>query len=131
MKVIIAGQAIVINSDMKFEDLKKIAKYRPDALTLYEGEGAEKEPVFKIGIGGEPAINKYGVSFAGATRDEEKKATMTITTNYNGDDIKGFVADELGAAIISLGKLEEKLPAVLTEIDAQVAAIQANITVSQ
>lgn len=130
MKVIIAGQAIVINSELKFEDIQKIKKYRPEALTLYEGEGAEREPVFMIGTG-EASINKYGVTFAGATRDDAKQATLTITTNYAGDDIKGFVADELGSAIIKLGKLEEQLPAVLAEIDAQVAAIQANITISQ
>lgn len=130
MKVIIAGQAIVINSELKFEDIQKIKKYRPEALTLYEGDGIDREPVFMIGTG-EASINKYGVTFSGATRDDERKATLTITTNYAGDDIKGFVADELGGAIIKLGKLEEQLPAVLAEIDAQIAAIQANITVSQ
>ena len=130
MKVVIIGQAIVITSSLKFEDVSKVAKYRPEALTLYEGEGAEREPVFMIGTGA-GSINKYGVSFSGATRDGEGKATLTVTTNYDGDDIEGFIADELGRAIIELGKMEEQLPAVIAEIDAEIAGIKANITVSQ
>ena len=50
-KVKVAGQAIVIISEIKLDDIKTVAKYRPAALTLYEGEGDDREPVFAIGIG--------------------------------------------------------------------------------
>ena len=50
-KIMVAGDAVVVTSDMKLEDIKLVKKYRPEALTLFEGEGEEKEPVFKIGIG--------------------------------------------------------------------------------
>ena len=46
-------------------------------------------------------------------------------------DVKDWVADRLGAAIISLNKLEEKLPAVLDEIAAEKANVLSNITVAQ
>lgn len=128
-KIVIAGQAIVVTSDMALEDLKTIKKYRPDALILKGGEDG-KEPVFALGIG-EGKINTVGASFCEATRDEEKKATLTMTTNYDGEDIEGFVSDSIGAALMNLNKLEATLPAVLEEIAAEKATIKESIIVVQ
>ena len=129
-KVKIVGQAIVVTSALKLEDIKTVAKYRPQALTLEEGEGEEKEPVFAIGIG-EDSINKYGASFNKATRDGAGNAILTIVHDYTGDDIKTFIADNLGAALINLKKLEESIPGVLEEIAAQKAAILADVEIAQ
>ena len=52
-KVVIAGDAVVITSSMKLEDLLTIAKYRPDALVLKGGED-NKEVIFRV------AANKKG-----------------------------------------------------------------------
>ena len=37
-KIVIAGDAVVITSALKLEDIKTIAKYNPKALTLMGGE---------------------------------------------------------------------------------------------
>ncbi len=128
-KILIAGQAVVVTSEMALDDIKTIKKYRPDALVLKGGEDG-KEPIFALGIG-EGNINAVGASFYEATRDEEKKATLTMTIDYTGEDIEGFVSDNFGAAIMNLNKLEATLPAVLAEIAAEKAAIKDNITVIQ
>ena len=47
-KIVIAGDAIVVTSAMKLEDIKTIEKYRPNALTLMGSEDG-KEPIFAIG----------------------------------------------------------------------------------
>ena len=127
-KVVSVGQAVVITSEVKLEDIKKIQKYRPEALVLKGGED-NKEEIFRIGIG-DGKIGTYGASFGEATRDDEKLATITMTTNYNGDDIKGSIADELGVALTNLGKLEKTLPAVLDSIDKERAAIMDGITIA-
>ena len=49
-KVKTMGQAIVVVSEVKLEDIKKIQKYRPEALVLKGGED-NKEEIFRIGIG--------------------------------------------------------------------------------
>lgn len=128
-KIVIAGQAIVVTSDVALEDIKTIKKYRPDALTLKGGEDG-KEPIFALGVGN-GRISAVGASFCEETRDEAKKATLTMTTDYDGDDIEGFVSDSLGTAIVNLNKLEATLPAVLEEIEAERANIRSNITVVQ
>ena len=127
-KVKTMGQAIVVVSEVKLEDIKKIQKYRPEALVLKGGED-NKEEIFRVGIG-DGKINTYGASFCEETRDDEKLATITMTTNYNGDDIKGFIADELGGALTNLGKLEKTLPEVLESIDKERTANMEGITIA-
>lgn len=128
-KIVIAGQAIVVTSEMALEDLKTIKKYRPDALILKGGEDG-KEPVFAIGIG-DGEISTFGASFCEATRDDAKKATLTMVTAYDGEDIAEYVSDKIGAALMNLNKLEATLPAVLEEIAAEKATIKRNIIVAQ
>lgn len=129
-KVIIAGDAVVITSDVKLEDIKLVKKYRPEALTLFEGEGKEKEAVFRIGIGC-GGISKYGAEFDAETRDDEKLATLTTLIPAGTADAKAYVSNTFGRSILKLNKLEATLPGIIEEIAAEKAAIEANITVAQ
>lgn len=131
-KVTIAGEAVVVTSAMTLEDLKTIAKYRPNELVLKGGEDG-KEPIFAIGVtSGCGSINEVGASFGRESNDEEKLATITMCTSGNATgNIKEWVADLIGGAIINLNKLEEKLPAVLAKIAEEKAAVMSNISVAQ
>ena len=131
-KIVIAGDAIVVTSALKLEDIRTIEKYRPKELVLKGGEDG-KEPVFAIGTtNGTGNINAVGASFGRESHDGEKLATITMYVGgTESGDIKEWVADRVGAAIINLNKLEEKLPAVLDEIAAEKAAVLSNITVAQ
>ena len=131
-KVVIAGDAVVITSSMKREDLLTIAKYRPNALVLKGGED-NKETIFRISANknGDGEINKYGATFGSESHDEEKLATITVFLNRADGDVKEQVADALGSALINLGTLEETLPAVLEEIAAEKATVMDSITVAQ
>lgn len=128
-KVNIVGEAVVITSSMKLEDLVKVKKYRPDALVLKGGEDG-KEPVFRIGVNenGTGCINQYGAEFSSASHDAEKLATITIIADKDVENIRETVADVLGAGIINLNKLEAKLPEVLREIDAERATVLSSIS---
>ena len=122
-KIVIAGDAVVVTSAMKLEDIKTIEKYRPK-------DG--KEPIFGVGTThGAGNINAVGASFGSETRDDDKLACITLFLDGVTGDVKDWVADRLGAAIINLNKLEEKLPAVLEEIAAEKATVMSNITVAQ
>lgn len=130
-KIVIAGDAVVVTSAMKLEDIKTIEKYRPKELVLNGGEDG-KEPIFGVGTThGAGNINAVGASFGSETRDDDKLACITLFLDGVTGDVKDWVADRLGAAIINLNKLEEKLPAVLEEIAAEKATVMSNITVAQ
>ena len=116
---------------MKLEDLRTIAKYRPDALFLKGGEDG-KEPIFGISVTtGAGDINVYGATFGAATHDDKKLATITVAATCVEGDIREFVADKLGSAIINLNKLEATLPAVINEIASEKKTVMDNITIAQ
>lgn len=130
-KIVIAGDAVVITSAIKLEDLRNIKKYRPTALVLKGGEDGN-EPIFAINVtNGNGDINQYGASFGAATRDDEKLATITLVAPGVEGDIKEFVADKLGSALINLNKLEETLPGVIQSIASEKAQIMDNISIAQ
>lgn len=130
-KIVVAGDAAVITSAMRLEDLRTIEKYRPKELVLKGGEDG-KEPIFGIGTTqGVGNINAVGASFGAETRDDEKLAYITMIIDGVTGDVKDWIADRLGAAIINLNKLEAKLPAVLEEIAAEKSAVMGNITIAQ
>ena len=132
-KITIAGDAVVITSTQKLEDIKLLEKYRPKALCLYEtGENGKKEEVFKVGsTSGEGAISMYGASFGSTTHDEEKLATITITLPRGVADAKQYVADAVGVAILNLNKVEAQFAEALADVTAEKEAVMENITVAQ
>lgn len=125
----IVGGVAVIESALKLEDIKKLAKYRPAALRLFEGTGKDKEEVFVIGAGrGYGSISTYGASFGGHTTTDGK-ATITIEIPEGTEDPKAYIADKVGVAILNLNKVEAQFEAANADIDQEIAAINANITV--
>lgn len=132
MKITIVGDAVVITSALKLKDIEKIEQNRPEALVVKGGEDG-KEPVFSVGTTtGSGRINQYGASFGSETHDEAKLATITMSLceGFSGD-VREYVADELGAAVTYLEKLEETIPGVLEEIAAERASVLEHITVAQ
>lgn len=131
-KIIVAGQAVVVTSSLTLDEIKEVKKYRPEALVLYKGEGPEKEPDFKVGFskcsGG--SVGTYGVEFGSESHDDDKLATLTMIIPEDVEDIKGYVSDAIGAAVLKLNKLEESLPEVLKEIKEEREKIDEIITIA-
>lgn len=128
-KIVIAGDAVVVKSDIKLEDIATIEKYRPNDLVLNGGEDG-KEPIFRAGTTtGAGNINSVGASFGRADADGKAIITM-VMSDVPTEKAKDWVADRLGSAIMNLNALEEKLPAVLSGIAAQRATVMENISVA-
>lgn len=130
--IVIAGNAAVVKSALKLEDIALIQKYRPNELTLKGGEDG-KEPIFTLGIAPEGcgSVGTYGVSFDSATRDDEKLACTTMMISGVTGDISDWVVEQFGGAMTNLNKLEARLPAVIAEIHEEQDAVKANISVVQ
>ena len=129
-KISIVGNVAVITSALQLETLKTIKKYRPKALTLMGGEN-NKEPIFCIDVGsrGNGELNGNGAYFIEHTRDDQKLACITVSLNGVEGDVKEYLADRFGEAMMHLNTMEASLPAVLTEVKAQKDAVMAAISV--
>lgn len=115
-KISVAGNAVVVTSTLKLEDIKKVAKYRPSALILMGGEDG-KEPIYAIeAVNGEGTINRNGASFGAETRTN-KLATLTMIAPRVDGDISEYIADYFGDSLDYLAALEASIPGVLAEID--------------
>ena len=132
-KIKTINRAIVVNSEVKYDDYKLVVKYRPEALTLKGGEDG-KEPIFTVFVrnSGQGCIDENGAIFGEATRDDAKLATITMM--FTGDaeaDIKEYIVDELGGALMKLNKVEAGLPAVIEAIKAERETVRDSIEVAQ
>ena len=127
-KIKVVGNAAVITSNLTLGDIALVKAYRPEALALKGGENG-KDELFKLGISADPYgdIDKFGATFGAANADG--KAIITELYAPVSDDVKSELADKYGAAMTSLGKMEEILPAVVEEIKAEREALITAIEV--
>lgn len=129
----ITGNAVVITSAVKLEDIRKVEKYNKDALVLTEEIDGEKVQVFRVATGAVGGINNNGATFSDETRDGDKFAQITLgdCAKDVAGDVKEWAADKFGKALTRLNQLEKTIPAVLEGIANEKAAAMANITVVQ
>lgn len=125
MKAEVKGNALIVTSSMKAEDLLKIKKAKPEALALTEENDGVKSMVFfvDVALGGEPCIEPEFIVFDGTTHDAEKYATATILLRGDIGDPRETVAELFGAELMKLRRLEATLPAVLETVQAEHAAL--------
>lgn len=130
-KVIVAGDAVVVTSALKYEEIKTLEKYRGKALVLMGGEEG-KDEVFRIGTakpGKAGSINKYGATFNAANGEGFATLTMSDLGHPGSEDVKEWLADLIGEAIINLNALEETIPAALQQVADQKAKVLEGIAV--
>lgn len=124
------GEAVVVTSAATLEDLKKIAKYKPEALALKEeNDEGVKEEIFRVGVSRDRhgSISTYGIEFGGAS----DTGLAQVTVDYVGPEagVAEALADSMGRQIVMLNKLEAKWPDVLDEIDADIDEVMSMIEV--
>lgn len=119
-KVKIIGDAAVVTSTLKLEDIKLVKKHAPEALIL---KGGEKNEDIIFGLSAkdniEGTINEFSITFGKETRDEHKLAVLTINCGEAPEAIKEWFYDKYGNTIMNLNTLEGKLPAVIEGIKAK------------
>lgn len=131
-KVTIVGDAMVVTSIAKLEDIKTLEKYAPKALSLFEkDEDGKKEEVFRVSTTtGDGSIGEFGASFASVTHDEAKLATITMCIPKGITDAKEYAAETIGKAVMALNKVEAQFKAALEGVEAEKKAVRENITIA-
>lgn len=129
-RVKVVGSAAVIVSDAKLDDLKFVSKYRPEALQLFGGDDNKTlEYQVLVRDSGTGTIDANGAMFAEATNTEDGLACITMVMNGVTGNVKEWISDKLGSALIKLAKIEENLPNVIEEVKAERDSVMANIDI--
>ena len=132
MKAIVKFNNLFITSKFNMATLKKVAKFRPEALNLTKGEGKEKTTVCVLSVGDKASYSPYGLVFAKDSVTAPNVATMAVelpSTLKTTDDINEWVRDKFGLSIVNCEKIEAQVDAAMTEINADEAAMNAAITI--
>lgn len=127
-KIIIAGDAMIIESAYTLDDIATLKKYRPKALTLFDNDG--KSEVFKVGLTcGTGSISNYGASFGSSSKNEAGRAIITVMIPSCVEDAKAYAEEVVGAAIIKLNMVEDQFGEALADVAAERQEVRENITI--
>lgn len=130
MKLSITADAYALTSKITVKQIELLKKYNPEALQIKDKDGNVEFAVSFVE--GKPSVEKFGVTFGGATRDEHGYATITgiIPANVKTTDAaKEFVAEKFGAIEAYLTKLEETIPTAAGKVAEARKKIVDSITV--
>ena len=131
MKVVISQNVMSIVSDYSLTDLERVAKFRPEALKLYTGEGNNKELDFVVKVSDyEGSFGRNGLVFADEAVGTHKAViSENLPQGLNtSEDIKEYIRETLGLAIVKGTAVESQIAAAMDEISADEAAIDACIS---
>lgn len=120
----VTGGACVITSTMKLEDIKKLERYAPESLALYDDDGNQTFAVDTSS--GNGSISNWGATFGKHTTAD---GYATITLPYDGEDPAKFVEDNYGVGIYKLSQLEALVDEALAEVSRMLGDIRASISV--
>lgn len=127
-KIIIAGDAVVVESSATLEQIKTLEKYRPEALCLYDDN---KNVKFKVGTTtGAGSINGYGASFGSNSKNASPKASITMMMPADTVNAQQYAEETIGVAILRLNEVEAQFQTALGEVTRELADIRANITLA-
>lgn len=117
MKLTITGDAYALTSSVKVADIKLLKKYQPDALKILD---EEKNVKFAVDYSeGKSNVAAFGITFGGATRDDNGYATVTGTLPQGlntAEAAKEYLADQFGGVVAYLTKLEESIPTAVETV---------------
>lgn len=123
----VVGNVCVVESKYSVEEYERFEKHRPKALTMTDPED-KKIVTFRVGVGkNNGSLSAYGVSFGGNSANGKACVTMQIPDDVT--DVKKWVIETVGTAILNLNKIEEGLESCAEDIVAEEAAIAESVVI--
>lgn len=110
------GSVMVIKSENKLDEIKKVSEFSPKSLQKMDADGNLLYSAH-VASAGKGSINRNGVQFAPETgNDGLAKITVDLPTMEGGIDVKDYVADKYGAAIEYLHDIDQQIKGALDGI---------------
>ena len=123
----IIGNAMVLTSDLKVEELNTVKKYTKDGLKLKDEKGNE---IFSIACTpGHSSISSYGVSYGEENAEGYAQASLVLDESIKAEERMATVLDNYAIAIGNLKTLETYIREAYTGINKTVEEIKDSIEV--
>ena len=119
----IVGNVCVITSELPYEQIEKLEKFKPEALSARDEEGND---TFSIRTGNSPSFSRYGAVFN--SKNQQGNALVVVSLP-SVDDKAEFVKETYGYGLLSLNQLERQLTVVSEDLAQEISQIESNITI--
>jgi hypothetical protein len=126
-KIKMVGQALVLTSGVKAATIAQLAKFKPDALQLKEGE--KKETVYGMNVGSSASFTKFGAIFNATTADGFAQLTLSAPVIEDAAKKEAYIKDNYGYALLNLNKLEAQINTIADDTAEEFAAMSESIEV--
>lgn len=127
-KLKVIGDAAVVTSALKLEQIKKMQKYDRDALKLIEKKNDEETTKYVITIG-TSAFSGNSAVFASANSEGFATATIAIPAGMSANEKKEYVKDTFGNSLRLLNTLEANIVKAEENFDKEYAKLDASIEI--
>lgn len=124
MQIKIAGNAVVVTSSADMNQLKKLEKYNPKALRLFDKDDNQ---TFAVLTNTKSGISAAGVCFSEKSAEGKAQATLTFPEGTPADKRKSFVEDTFGIPLYNLAIIEQNIAHALTEVEEKFALVADSI----
>lgn len=126
-KVKVLGDAMVVTSGLRAEDIKKISKQQPASLKLYDEE--TKDEVFAIGFAETASVTEHGVCFDGTNAEGNAIATIKLPAGMDAEKKTKYITEKYGTVLGNLNFAEERISLKIEEFNTNMAEVANNIEI--
>lgn len=128
LKTKILGSNAVITTPILFEDLLKVAKIKPEALSIKNEKGAE---TYKIAVKQEGVsdLGKYGATFASKDAEGFAQLNIKLDEHLELEERLHFIKENYGYAIMKLNTALEEIEANIAVVKEELNQISENIEI--
>lgn len=125
-RIKIMGNAFMITSKLKTEQIQKLEKYNRDALVLTRNdEEGFKEELFRISTKGAAEISNFGIVFN--ETDANGYATVTALFYDNTTDKIEFIKERVAPILFKLLEIEAIAKVAYAELENKLTEIENDI----
>jgi hypothetical protein len=127
-KVKIVGNAVVITSDLKVEEILKVKKFTKSGLKLRDEKGNE---IFAIDYcsGANSSISEHGVVYGEMNAEGYAQVSLLMAEDVKAEDRMNVILDNYAIALGNLNTLETYIRETATELNETVENIKSGIEV--
>lgn len=127
-KTKICGNAVVITSALKAEEIRKVKKFTKSGLKLRDEKGNEIFAIdFSAGYGG--SISEHGVVYSEVNAEGYAQLSLLLDEHTPAENRAETILDNYAIALGNLNTLENYIRETATELESTIAGISESIEV--